>query len=185
MIISLNYEYWQQVLTIAKFAYSVEKGQIKCTITQTGKYWLFFSCLFTCILLNEFLIQKHFRETRSSQGIYTPCILFLLDGVRQFVVVTSIDEIGVPNGDMINVYKYPCVRKFCDEVSVVFGVDLLHVIPVSNYFDEVAPNDAKNAMSLFNLWRVFNSTKEYIERRWLKEETIMISKELTCKKNNV
>uniref|UniRef100_A0A8W8P034 Septin-type G domain-containing protein n=1 Tax=Magallana gigas TaxID=29159 RepID=A0A8W8P034_MAGGI len=107
------------------------------------------------------------------------------DGVRQFVVVTSIDEIGVPNSDMINAYKYPCVRKFCEEVSVVFGVDLLHVIPVSNYFDEVAPNDAKNAMSLFNLWRVFNSTKEYIERRWLKGETIMISKEWSCKKNNV
>ncbi|XP_052693725.1 uncharacterized protein LOC128171988 [Crassostrea angulata] len=96
------------------------------------------------------------------------------DGVRQFVVVTSIDEIGVPNSDMINAYKYPCVRKFCDEVSVVFGVDLLNVIPVSNYFDEVAPNNAKNAMSLFNLWRVFNSTREYIERRWLKEKTIII-----------
>lgn len=107
------------------------------------------------------------------------------DGVRQFVVVTSIDKIGVPNSDMINAYKYPCVRKLCEEVSVVFGVDLLHVIPVSNYFDEVVPNDAKNAMSLFNLWRVFNSTKEYIERRWLKGETIMISQELSCKKNNV
>lgn len=86
---------------------------------------------------------------------------------------------------MKNAYKYPCVYEYCKKVSDAFGVDLLHVIPLSNYFDEVAPNDAKNAMSLFNLWRVFNSTKEYIERRWLNEETIMISKELTCKKNNV
>lgn len=107
------------------------------------------------------------------------------DGVRQFVVITSIDELGVPNSDMKNAYKYPSVHKYCDDVSVAFGVDLLHVIPVSNYFDEVAPNDAKNAMSLFNLWRVFISSKEYIERRWLKGETIMISQELTCKKNNV
>lgn len=123
------------------------------------------------------------RDTFKPTYSYT--ILFLLDGVRQFVVVTSIDEIGVPNSDMINAYTYPCVRKFCEEVSVVFGVDLLHVIPVSNFFDEVAPNDAKKAMSLFNLWRVFNSTKEYIERRWFKGETIIVSKEFTCKKNNV
>lgn len=107
------------------------------------------------------------------------------DGVRQFVVVTYIDEIGVPDNDMENAYKYPCVHNYCNKVSVAFGVDLLHVIPVSNYFQRVAPNDAKNAMSLFNLWRVFESTKEYIERRWLKEETIMISKEWSCKKNNV
>lgn len=107
------------------------------------------------------------------------------DGVRQFVVVTSIDQLGVPNDDMKYAYTYPIVHKFCREVSEAFGVDLLHVIPVSNYFDEVLPNDAKNAMSLFNLWRVFISTKEYIERRWLKGETIMISKEWSCKENNV
>lgn len=107
------------------------------------------------------------------------------DGVRQFVVVTSIDKLGVPNDDMKYAYTYPLVHKYCKEVSKAFGVDLLHVIPVSNYFNEVLPNDAKNAMSLFNLWRVFNSTKEYIERRWIKEETIMISKEWSCKENNV
>lgn len=86
---------------------------------------------------------------------------------------------------MQNAYRYPRVYEYCKKVSEAFGVDLLHVIPVSNYFDEVVPNDAKNAMSLFNLWRVFISTKEYIERRWVKEETIMISQEWSCKKNNV
>lgn len=113
-------------------------------------------------------------------------MFFLLDGVRQFVVVTSIDEIGVPNDDMKNAYKYPRVHKYCEQVSEAFGVDLLHVIPVSNYFDEVAPSDAKNAMSLYNLWRVFESTKEYIERRWLTGETRLISQDLewACKKNS-
>lgn len=86
---------------------------------------------------------------------------------------------------MKNAYRYPRVYEYCKKVSEAFSVDLLHVIPVSNYFDEVVPNDAKNAMSLFNLWRVFISTKEYIERRWVKEETIMISQEWSCKKNNV
>lgn len=102
------------------------------------------------------------------------------DGVRQFVVVTSIDKLGVPNDDIKNAYKYPLVRKYCNDVSEAFGVDLFHVIPVSNYFEEVTPNEAKNAMSLFNLWRVFKSGKEYIERRWSKKETRFFGKDWTC-----
>lgn len=70
---------------------------------------------------------------------------------------------------MKNAYKYKCVRKFCEKVSKDFDVDPFHVIPVSNYVTEGTPNDAKNAMSLFSLWRVFNSTKEYIERQWNKK----------------
>lgn len=98
------------------------------------------------------------------------------DGIRQFVVITAIDQLGVPNDDMKNAYSYRCVREYCQKVSVEFGVDLLHVIPVSNYFEEVASNDAKNAMSLFNLWRVFKSGKEYIERRWNRKETRFFKK---------
>lgn len=96
---------------------------------------------------------------------------FFLDGIRQFVVVTGIDKIGVPNEDMKNAYKYGCVRKLCERVSKVFDVDLLHVIPVSNYCGEVTSNDAKNAMSLFNFWRVFNSGKCFLDRHWNKKET--------------
>lgn len=67
-------------------------------------------------------------------------------------------------------------------MSEAFGVDLFHVIPVSNYFEEVTPNEAKNAMSLFNLWRVFKSGKEYIERRWSKKETRFFWKRLDLHK---
>lgn len=87
------------------------------------------------------------------------------DGVRQFVIVTHIDKIGVPNYDMKNAYKYGCVRRYCEKVSEAFEVDLLHVLPVSNYFFEGRSNNAKNAMSLLTLWRVFDSTKDFIERR--------------------
>lgn len=97
-------------------------------------------------------------------------LFYFLDGVRQFVIVTAIDEIGVPNNDMKNAYKYRIVQKICKKVSVAFDVDLFHVIPVSNYFQEVKSNPAKNAMSLFNLWRVFNSGKEYIERKLNKRD---------------
>lgn len=87
------------------------------------------------------------------------------DGVRQFVIVTAIDKLGVPNSDMANAYKYNIVKKICKRVADALDVDLFHVIPVSNYFDEVAPNDAKSAMSLYCFWRVFNSGREYIERK--------------------
>lgn len=72
---------------------------------------------------------------------------------------------------MKNAYKYGCVHNHCKEVSKVFGVDLYHVLPVSNYCVEATSNDAKNAMSLFNFWRVFNSGKCFLERHWNKKET--------------
>lgn len=87
------------------------------------------------------------------------------DDVRQFVIVTSIDEIGVPNDDMRSAYKYGCIRKICEKISEILDIDLPHVIPVSNYFAEVAPTTAKNAMSLMNMWRVCNSSKEFILRK--------------------
>lgn len=100
------------------------------------------------------------------------------DGIRQFVVVTGIDKIGVPIKDMQNAYKYGFVRKHCEKVSEVFDVDLNHVLPVSNYCGEATSNDAKNAMSLFNFWRVFNSGKCFIERHWNKKETPAGSRKL-------
>lgn len=75
---------------------------------------------------------------------------------------------------MKNAYQYPTVRRYCETVSPAFGVDLLHIIPVSNYYEEVVPNDAKDAMSLFNMWRVVNSAKEYIERQRKCKETGML-----------
>lgn len=63
---------------------------------------------------------------------------------------------------MKNAYQYPTVRRYCETVSAAFGVDLLHIIPVSNYYEEVVPNDAKDAMSLFNMWRVVNSAKNIL-----------------------
>lgn len=100
---------------------------------------------------------KQFREILNSNHSE--------DGVRQFVIVTHIDKIGVPNYDMKNAYKYGCVQRHCEKVSEAFEVDLLHVLPVSNYFFEGRSNNAKNAMSLLTLWRVFDSTKDFIERR--------------------
>lgn len=92
------------------------------------------------------------------------------DGVKQFVMVTAIDKIGVPIADIKNAYRYGCIRKYCKKVSEAFDVDLLHVLPVSNYFSEGCADDAKNAMSLLSLWRVFDSAKDYIERRLTRDD---------------
>lgn len=109
-----------------------------------------------------------------SKSRFYVLISFIVDGVRQFVVVTFIDKLGVPNDNMKNAYQYPTVRRYCETVSAAFGVDLLHIIPVSNYYEEVVPNDAKDAMSLFNMWRVVNSAKEYIKRQRKCKETGML-----------
>lgn len=133
-------------------------------------------------LLNHFA-SEHYVEKWEHYIFRTKCITisfckqlfifstFFSDGIRQFVVVTGIDKIGVPIKDMKNAYKYGFVRKHCKKVSEVFDVDLNHVLPVSNYCGEATSNDAKNAMSLFNFWRVFNSGKCFIERHWNKKET--------------
>lgn len=89
--------------------------------------------------------------------------ILILDDVPQFAIVTGIDKIGVPNEDMENAYRYRCVRKLCDKVSQEFDIHIYHVVPVSSYFEEVAPNIVKNNMSLYTLWRVFTSGIDYIE----------------------
>lgn len=84
----------------------------------------------------------------------------------QFAIVTASDEIGVNNYDIENAYKYPCIRPICDNVAKALMLDPNRVIPVSNYFEEMAPTNAKNAMSLFALWKVCSAGRDYIKRNW-------------------
>lgn len=91
------------------------------------------------------------------------------DDIRQFVIVTAIDEIGVPNEYMEYAYQYPCVRNIRDRVVNALKILPSQVIPVSNYYVEGVANNVKNAMSLNTLWRVCSSGKDYIERRSKRE----------------
>lgn len=92
--------------------------------------------------------------------------LLVSDDAMQFAIVTAIDEIGVKNYDMENAYNYPCIRKICNFVSEALMLNPNRVIPVSNYFEEMSPTDAKNAMSLFALWKVCSAGRDYINRNW-------------------
>lgn len=91
---------------------------------------------------------------------------FLLDDVRQFAIITSIDTYGVPNDDMKHGHRYRCVQKLSKKIALLPNLDNLHVLPVSNYFDESKPTPAKNAMSLLTLWRVCSSARDYIQHKW-------------------
>lgn len=93
-------------------------------------------------------------------------VFCLVLDVVQFAIVTAIDEIRVINDDMENAYNYPCIREISDNVAKALMLNPNHVIPVSNYFEETAPTAAKNAMSLYALWRVCKAGKDYIKRRW-------------------
>lgn len=84
----------------------------------------------------------------------------------QFAIVTAIDEMKVNNDDMENAYNYHCIKKISDNVADALMLNQNQVIPVSNYFEEARPTAAKNAMSLFALWRVCKAGKDYIKRRW-------------------
>lgn len=85
--------------------------------------------------------------------------------VRQFVLVTHIDEIGVPNDNMKNASELPCTTSICQKVGTIFDLDEYHIIPMSSYFSETCPNIAKNIMALSALWRVCQSGRSYIREQ--------------------
>lgn len=88
------------------------------------------------------------------------------DGVRQFVIVTKADQIVLPCAEMMYIYRFHCVFKFCEKVSQEFGIALGSVIPVSNYYGEGGASEERNAMSLYCLRRVFESGIDYINQHW-------------------
>lgn len=92
--------------------------------------------------------------------------IFFSDGVRQFVIVTNADQIVLPCAEMMYIYRFHCVFKFCEKVSQEFGIALGSVIPVSNYYGEGGASDKRNAMSLYCLRRVFESGIDYINQHW-------------------
>lgn len=98
--------------------------------------------------------------------IYLFC---LVEKVRQFALVTHIDEIGVPNDNMKNASELPCTTSICQKVGTIFDLDEYHVIPMSSYFSEKGPNIAKNIMALSALWRVCQSGRSYIREELGKE----------------
>lgn len=58
------------------------------------------------------------------------------------------------------------LEKISDNVAKALILNPNQVIPVSNYFEETTPTAAKNAMSLYVLWRVCKAGEDYIKRKW-------------------
>nr|XP_022308769.1 interferon-induced protein 44-like isoform X2 [Crassostrea virginica] len=88
--------------------------------------------------------------------------------VRQLAIVTYIDEIGVPNTDMENVFKYSCVKDICNDVAKFLQMDLQSVHPVANYHEDNIPNAAKNALSLMALWDIVECGERHIQKKYEK-----------------
>lgn len=89
----------------------------------------------------------------------------LVEKVRQFALVTHIDEIGVPNDNLENASELECTTSICKKVGTIFDLDEYHVIPMSSYFSETCPNIAKNIMALNAFWRVCQSGRSYIREQ--------------------
>lgn len=92
------------------------------------------------------------------------CFIFLIDDIPQFVIVTFIDRIGVPENDMENALKYFHIKKRCLEVSEALNIPMMSIFPVSNYVEEAVPNAAKNALSLMAMWHIIKDGEEYIKQ---------------------
>ncbi|XP_052694967.1 uncharacterized protein LOC128173291 isoform X3 [Crassostrea angulata] len=105
-------------------------------------------------------VSKSFKEIKKVQNSRKG-----EDDIKQFVIITAIDEIGVPNEDMGYAYQYPCVRKIRDKVADALKILPNCVIPVSNYFFESKANEVKNAMSLMALWLICSSGRDYVQRK--------------------
>ena len=66
---------------------------------------------------------------------------------------------------MENVFKYKCVKTICEEVSEFLEMEIQSVHPVSNYSDELIPDDAKNALSLMALWDIVETGERHINQK--------------------
>lgn len=66
---------------------------------------------------------------------------------------------------MENASKLQCTTSICQKVGTIFDLDEYHVIPISSYFSEECPNNAKNVMALKALWRVCQSGRSYIKEQ--------------------
>lgn len=77
-----------------------------------------------------------------------------------------IDEVGVYNDDMENVYNYYCIRGISDNVVDVLMLNLNYVIFVFNYFEEMVLIVVKNVMFFYVFWCVCKVGKDYIKCKW-------------------
>lgn len=76
-----------------------------------------------------------------------------------------------PTGKLENVYCFKPVKTFCSDVRDCLGITLTSIFPVSNYYEELEPIEAKNAMSLMALWNAVDSGQRYImHKREIEED---------------
>lgn len=93
-----------------------------------------------------------------------------LDAVPQYAIITDIDKLLPENGKLENVYTYKSVKELCEKVRDSLGITLGCIFPVSNYYEELTPNDAKNAMSLMAIWNATVNGQSYMKNKRLSEE---------------
>ena len=66
---------------------------------------------------------------------------------------------------MESVFKYPNVKKYCEEVSEHLEIEIQSVYPIANYHEEHKPTAAKNALALMALWDMFKCGERHIKKK--------------------
>ena len=90
-----------------------------------------------------------------------------LGAVPQYAIITEIDKHLPENGKLENAYTYHSVKYLCEKVRDSLGITLSFIFPVSNYYEELKPNDAKNAMSLMAIWNAVVNGQRYMMNKKL------------------
>ncbi|XP_062610435.1 uncharacterized protein LOC134272204 [Saccostrea cucullata] len=112
----------------------------------------------------ELLNENLNRELKSLLDILTST------SKPQFILLTNMDKV-VPNNDIANLFRYPCVKRKCNEASDVTHVTPAYILPTANYTTELEPTDVKDALCLLNLYRIVSNAHDYVTRRIIEINT--------------
>lgn len=77
-----------------------------------------------------------------------------------------IDEMGVFDEDLENVFEYEMVMKVCGQVFYFFKIEVNYIIFVLNYFGELILNYVKDEMFLNVFWCICIFGRDYIQWKW-------------------
>ncbi|XP_048740051.1 interferon-induced protein 44-like [Ostrea edulis] len=91
-------------------------------------------------------------------------------GNPQLTLLTKIDRLGIRHMDKI--FYDQRVKECCEMASSFLGFSLGCVLPQANYCEEVIPSVEKDLITLFNIWKIMESAKSYVQKTSAMTESV-------------
>jgi len=87
----------------------------------------------------------------------------LLSGIPQSIILTKVDKISDFGHDFTSVFKDPSTKHIVHNVSEMFGVPGINVMPVKNYCEEAEVETDVDILALLTLRRLQLLTMDHLE----------------------